>query len=81
MKIPNHEKSQIPKGKVADYLLNPDHPDGSSKARFLIKMGFDNDTLSVALLEHVQKNNVIEIKTTLYGIKYVVEGLLISPSG
>jgi hypothetical protein len=81
MKVPNRENAQIPKDKLADYLLNPEHPDGKSKARFFIQMGFDKNALSDALLKHVRESEVFETKTTPYGIKYVVEGKLKNPSG
>ena len=81
MKVPNRENAQIPKDKVADYLLNPEHPDGKSKARFFFQMGFDEDSLAAALLKHVWEKEIFETKTTPYGIKYVVEGKLISPTG
>lgn len=81
MKVPNFENAQIPSGKVEDYLLNLDHPDGSSKARLLIKMGFDENSLLATLLNHIRENEVIETKATPYGIKYIVEGLLKSPLG
>lgn len=48
MKVPNFEKAFVPESKLAEYLLNPDHPDGGPKARFFMQVGFDADTLSTA---------------------------------
>ena len=81
MKIPNCGRAFIAIGKIERYLLDSDHPDGGSKARFFIQSGFDSDTLSTALVMHAVENDVIETETTLFGTKYVVEGLMESPLG
>src|ERR1035437_6113451 len=40
MKLPNPDKLVIERGKIADYLLNPAHPDNGGKAEFFGKLGF-----------------------------------------
>lgn len=40
MKIPNSERAVIEHQKTVLYLLNPDHPDGGSKARLLLSLGY-----------------------------------------
>lgn len=33
----------IPPEKISKYLLNPDHPEGGSKAKFFLARGFDRN--------------------------------------
>jgi hypothetical protein len=40
MKIPNGDKAVIASEKLRDYLLNPAHRRGGSKARLLLSMGY-----------------------------------------
>ena len=40
MKLPGADKLVIERGKIADYLLNPAHPDNGGKARFFGELGF-----------------------------------------
>jgi len=40
MKLPNYQSATVPKRKVTDYLLNPAHPAGGSKASFFLRFGF-----------------------------------------
>ena len=43
MKIPNADKAVIAKDKLCDYLLNPAHRRGGSKAKLLLSMGYSRD--------------------------------------
>lgn len=36
--LPFAERAHIPDGKLSGYILNPDHPDGWSKAKFFDQM-------------------------------------------
>jgi hypothetical protein len=48
----------VPREKLVAYLLNPKHPEGGSKARFFMALGFSPDApeaLEVALLQHAQE--------------------------
>jgi hypothetical protein len=40
MKLPNPDKLVVEREKIADYLLNPVHRFGASKARFFTHFGF-----------------------------------------
>ncbi len=40
MKLPNPDKLVVEREKIAEYLLNPVHRFGSSKARFFTHFGF-----------------------------------------
>jgi len=45
----------VPRAKLTEYLLNPKHPEGGSKARFFMALGFSPETpeaLEEALLLH-----------------------------
>jgi hypothetical protein len=39
-KLPNADKAIIEREKIVDYLLNPEHPIGSKKARYFCQFGF-----------------------------------------
>jgi len=40
MKLPNAERAVVERDKIVDYLLNPAHRYGASKARFFTQFGF-----------------------------------------
>ncbi len=81
MKVPGFDRAIVPEGKLTRYLLNPDHPDGGTKARFFVQVGFDEGTLSTALLRHIREYGITEIEMTFFGIKYGIDGFMESPSG
>ena len=43
MKIPNAEGAVIAPEKLRDYLLNPSHRRGGSKARLLVSLGYEGN--------------------------------------
>jgi hypothetical protein len=43
MKLPGADRAVIAPGKLRDYLLNPDHKRGGSKAQLLIALGYSAD--------------------------------------
>jgi hypothetical protein len=70
--------------KVVDYLLNPFHRYGASKARFFGEFGFrveEWQRLSEALLEQGCAHDVVMIHETGFGPRYVVDGELDTPRG
>ena len=84
MGLPNRESAYIAQSKLTEYLLSETHPDGSSKARLLYAAGFD--MTKVNILEHglisiAQTGRVEEVATSMYGTKYVIDGVLTSPNG
>jgi hypothetical protein len=84
MKVPNAQSATVPERKVTQYLLNPAHPAGGSKASFFLRFGFratDWRRLAEALLQHARDNEVVETEPTAHGIRYVVEGSMITPDG
>jgi len=84
MKLPNLEEAVIPQTKIGNYLLNLEHPDGGSKARFFLHFGFQRvawKVLAEALRQHVRDNEVARLDTDADGVTYIIEGTLVTPSG
>lgn len=84
MKLPNAENAIVPSDKLADYLLSQSHLIGRWKARFFLSIGFREtrvDELKDALIDVAKKGQVKSTITTEFGIKYVVEGVILGPSG
>lgn len=84
MKLPNAKLAVVEQAKVVDYLLNPAHRFGASKARFFGRFGFQPETwevLAVALRDHGEQNEVTKVKQTGFGPRYEVEGELAAPDG
>jgi hypothetical protein len=83
MKLPLAEYTFVDQSKIVDYLLSPAHPDGQTKARFFIGLGFDPDhwqKLAAALREVGTSNEVSASVQSVYGTRYVVDGVLDTPS-
>jgi hypothetical protein len=84
MKLPNGDKAYIPKNKLMDYLLSVNHPVGAAKAVFFRGLGFDETnqaSLERELLDIARNAEIVETEITFHGHKYVLEGILHSPSG
>ncbi|HWC76433.1 MAG TPA: hypothetical protein VG778_03175, partial [Blastocatellia bacterium] len=84
MKLPNAENAVVEREKITDYLLNPAHRYGASKARFFGAFGFCADEwwrLAEALLELALDNDVAKVQETGFGPRYEVEGTLSVPDG
>ena len=84
MILPDAQAAEITEDKVKGYLLNPDHPDGATKARFFATMGFTAEAwlvLAEAFGELASAAEVAKRIETGYGTKYIVDGLLETPSG
>ncbi len=82
--LPHCERAIADPRKVSLYLLNTGHPDGGSKARFLICFGFDPrypECLASALLLHARSHKVTRLQKTPFGTNYVLEGELETPDG
>lgn len=84
VRLPNGEKASVPHAKLSGYLLSETHPVGKSKARLFRSLGFhDNnlDALVSELLSLAKEGEVVVAEPSLFGIKYVVEGMVNAPSG
>ncbi|MDD5140284.1 MAG: hypothetical protein PHY43_08510 [Verrucomicrobiales bacterium] len=84
MKLPNTDKLVVEREKVADYLLNPAHPDNGGKAEFFGKLGFRREeweALAAALRTLAQTAEVAGSTESPHGRKYVIVGWIESPGG
>jgi hypothetical protein len=84
MRLPNAQLATVPERKVTQYLLNPAHPAGGSKASFFLRFGFtvaEWPRLAEALLRHARENEVVMVEETRHGRRYVVDGALVAPDG
>jgi Domain of unknown function (DUF6883) len=74
----------VPEIKISDYLLDPRHSVGGSKAKFFMSFGFsrnDSPTMAAALAEHPLKNAIEETIATRHGSKHVVRCAIATPDG
>lgn len=84
MRLPNAEQVIVDREKITEYLLNPAHRYGASKARFLGEFGFELaawETLAQALRDHAQRNEVSKVTETLFGHSFEIIGELSAPDG
>ncbi len=84
MRLPNAEQAWVPEEKVVHYLLSQAHPLGRLKARFFLRLGFrpeHPEALISALKQLAREYNVVKREQTPYGVKFVVDGWLESPTG
>jgi len=84
MKLPHADQATVDKAKISEYLLNPDHPQGSKKARYFEGFGFQSsqpDLLSDALKSLASSGEVSQVRQTGFGPCYAVEGNLVTPDG
>jgi hypothetical protein len=74
--------AEVPPAKATQYLLSLESEDGHSKAVFFLSRGFSREASSVlveALLSHIRSNDYVTIRTTPWGVKYVVDGPMQCP--
>jgi hypothetical protein len=84
MHLPNKEQVVVEAEKVRDYLLNEAHPDGYGKAEFFSAKGFHQENwyeLADALRQLAREGIVMKSMTSSHGQKYIVDGLVKTPSG
>ena len=84
MKLPNAEYALVEQSKIVDYLLALDHRDGSSKANFLLRFGFNREhwqILAQALRVHGASYAVSSVTDTPHGPMFTVDGILVTPDG
>jgi hypothetical protein len=84
MKIPNHEQAIIEPDKLTEYLLNPNHQRGKSKAHLLMKLGYSLENWQ-ELEQDIRRDHlneeITEIQETPYGVRYKIRAILITPTG
>jgi hypothetical protein len=84
VKVPNAEKAVIAADKLQNYLLNPAHRRGGSKAKLLMAMGYRAEEWQQ--LEHDLRTQHLIADVHLatesdYGPRYEVVAPLVGPSG
>ncbi len=84
MRIPNADNAVIDSDKITRYLLDVDHPDGGSKARLLVSLGYrtanwhqlDSDLRAAHLSE-----DFVATTNTPWGTRYEIVGPITGPAG
>jgi len=82
MRLPSALTAVVDREKIADYLLNPTHPDNGGKAEFFTQLGFSRDRweiLAVALKALAINEKVASVTESPHGKKYVIMGRIQSP--
>lgn len=83
--LPGHAEAAVPPAKLTDYLLNPDHPKGGSKAvAFRDVLGYTRENaqeLSAALQAGLGQWKATARAATKYGRPYEVRMLMTGPNG
>ena len=83
MRLPNANQAAVGREKIADYLLNPVHPDNGGKADFFTQLGFHRErweVLAVALKALAVSAEVTGASETPHGKKYVTLASLSRPA-
>lgn len=84
MRLPKAEYAQVAPRKLKEYLLSETHPIGRSKARFFGEFGYNESNVIILeqeLLKIAKTEEIVETVPSLHGIKYVVDGLIMTPQG
>ena len=84
MRLPHRKNAYVPSPKLYDYLLSETHLVGMGKARFFRSLGFDEtntDMLEQGLISIAHSEDVKEVVSSVYGTKYIIDGLLQTPAG
>jgi hypothetical protein len=77
-------KASVDDRKILDYLLASDHSVGGSKAIFFAAVGYtraEGTRLRDDLLGLPERGEVVSEQRTPFGVKYVVDGTVQSPTG
>ena len=81
MKLPNASFLLVDREKITDYLLNPQHRYGASKARFFSSFGFSLEVWEILALALRDQHEVRNVHDTIFGPRYEVDGWLKTPDG
>jgi hypothetical protein len=82
MKLPNASLARVERKKVAEYLLNDEHPDNGGKAAFFVAVGFHRDEwepLADTLRRLARTHSVTRSMESAHGKKYIVDGAIETP--
>ena len=84
MKLPNADLVKVERKKIAEYLLNREHPDNGGKADFFFALGFDRDDwepLAGSFCRLAITYSVTRSMESAHGKKYIVDGTIETPTG
>jgi len=84
LRLPHRVQARVDKTKICDYLLNPEHRNGGSKAKLFLQLGFNRKNwrrLQHALCVHAKSHPVVSMVETPFGPQFVIEGSLQCPDG
>ena len=84
MRLPKAEDAQVDVEKLRGYLLSETHPIGKSKGKFFRGIGFDESSLAIlqrGLIAIAKTEEIVQTASSAHGTKYVVDGLITTPSG
>ena len=84
MRLPNSQNALVQTAKLEQYLLSELHPVGRAKALFFKNLGYDDrepGTLARHLIAIAQHEDVLEVQSSPFGTKYVIEGMIQTPGG
>lgn len=82
--LPRSECAVVEQKKIVEYLLNPAHPDGASKAKFFLARGFGAaqwQTMQTALQAQGNRNLVTKVTLHPWGARYQVDCHCPTPDG
>ena len=82
--LPFADRALVEEKKILEYLLNPDHPVGGSKAKFFVARGFTSAEWAEfrsSLISHAQTNAPTRRVRTEWGLRYTVECNCSTPDG
>jgi hypothetical protein len=80
--LPQHV--EVSEQKIRNYLLDVNHRDGGSKAKFFIARGFSDLAwlaFANAIRQHPIDNPIRNTEATDYGLKVIVQCTLRTPDG
>lgn len=84
MRVPNAENAIIEQAKVVRYLLDVDHPQGGSKARLLLSLGYTTvqwSQLDADLRQQHLAEEFVAASPTPWGDRYEIVAPLSGPNG
>lgn len=84
MRLPNRDRVIISKSKLTEYILSETHALGKFKAKFFAIIGFHKSNVSVlekSLRDIASSNEVADVISSDYGMKYVIYGKIKTPNG
>jgi hypothetical protein len=84
MKLPNADLVKVEREKIAEYLLNREHPDNGGKADFFIALGFRRDDwelLAGSFRRLAITYSVSQSMESVHGMKYIIDGAIETPTG